>query len=102
MGDSWIGVSAVAAAGSATHTTATSTPLLQRAKARGVGDDDLAAFGRDVRLLLELRQSQRHRLPRGADQVRQLLMRNFQRDEGSARVVDSVLVGQLEQQLRQL
>ena len=56
----------------------------------------------DEALALELRQRERHGLAGGADQVRQLLVRDLERDQRAARVVDAVLVGELDEQLGEL
>src|SRR5258706_449283 len=76
--------------------------LVQRPQRLGIRDDDLAAFGLDQALALELRQRERHGLARRADQVRELLMRDLERDQGAARVVDAVLAGKLDEQLGEL
>src|SRR5688500_3760801 len=76
--------------------------LVERAQGFGIRDDDLAALGLDQPLALVLRQRERHGLARGADQVRELLMRDLERDERAARIVDAVLAAELDEQLAEL
>ena len=60
--------------------------LREGAQAFEVREDHAAALGLDQALALELRQRQRHGLARRADQVRHLLVRDLEADDGAALV----------------
>ena len=62
-------------------------------------DEELATSARDAPFRLESTENDRHRLPRAADEVGQLLMRQLHPQADSVLAVDPVLFRQFQEQV---